>query len=155
MSLRSKPAPTVITVRPTHIRAGVPSHTPTDDFHHRFRRPIIATATTTLCTWLAYIITSQFSMRVAFYVAMMGMCATGIILYRELFRTGLARNRIVGALIVLITLPLPAVFTFSPLSALGLNPNVFAAVSLGLAIGWMAHVLNIFNAGEPPCSLDA
>jgi uncharacterized membrane protein YeaQ/YmgE (transglycosylase-associated protein family) len=58
---------------------------------------------------------------------------------------------IVGALIVLATLPLPAVFTHTPLSIFGLSSNHFGAISLGLAIGWFASALSRFNKGEPPC----
>lgn len=152
MSLPTRSTPAVITVRPTHVGTGGPQPAPPpDDFHHRLKRPFTIAIYMALGTWIAHLIVSGFDSAAAFWVAIAGMCATGLILYRELRKAGAILNWIVGALIVLTTLPLPAIFTHTPLSIFGLSSSHFGAISLGLAISWFAHALSRINKGEPPC----
>ena len=81
------------------------------------------------------------------------MLATGMILNRQLLRSGLVPNRIVGGALVLVTTPLPVAFSIAPF--LQVSPTLLAAISAGMAVGWLGHALGLLKKGDVPCTTAA
>ncbi|GAB2503112.1 hypothetical protein GCM10027084_16940 [Pseudoxanthomonas sangjuensis] len=146
MSLDKKSEPVVITVRPTIISTGKPGPSDLDVWHSRFTRPIVIAATMSVGAWL--------TSGISFWIAALAMLAMGTVFYRELLRAGLIFNRIVGAVLVLGALLLPAILMLlAQLRAI--DPTfifLLAVLNVGLGIGWIAHAMGLFKGGEPPCA---
>lgn len=166
MSLPRNRKPTVLTVRPTNVTtnkrqpetvvirphsAGLESMAA---WNARFVPAVLAGGGLAIATWLASFTASYTSITASFWIGLIGLLATGAVIYRELFRAGLIPRRIVGVCVALAPLLLAGVFKVLSLLAGLLNlpsfhfisPVYVAAIGFGLAIGSAAHCLGLLTA---------
>ncbi len=153
MSTDKSKAPVVITIKPTRITTTSMEPRGSDTWHSRFARPIVAATFMACITWIASSAVSLIDTSASSWIGIAGMLATGMMLYRELLRSGLVLNRIVGGALVLVTIPLPIAFSVAPF--LQVSPTLLAAISAGMAIGWLGHALGLIKKGEVPCTTAA
>ena len=153
MSTNKNKAPVVVAIKPTRIVTISTEPRGSDTWHILFVRPIVAAALMAGITWIASSIGSLVDTSTSFWIGIAGMLATGVTLYRELLRSGLVPNRIIGGALVLVTIPLPIVFSLAPF--LQISPMLLAAISTGMAIGWLGHALGLLKKGEVPCTTAA
>ena len=153
MSTDKNKAPAVITIAPTRITTISMEQNGSDAWHSRFVRPIVAATVMAGITCVVSITASLVDTSASFWIGIAGMLATGMILYRQLLRSGLVPNRIVGGALVLVTTPLPVAFSIAPL--LQVSPTLLAAISAGMAVGWLGHALGLLKKGDAPCTTAA
>lgn len=153
MSTDKNKAPAVITIAPTRITTISMEQNGCDTWHSRFVRPIVVATVMAGITWVVSVTASLVDTSASFWIGIAGMTATGLILYRELLRSGLVLNRIVGGALVLVTTPLPVAFSIAPF--LQVSPTLLAAISVGMAVGWLGHALGLLKTGDVPCTTAA
>lgn len=166
MSLPRKRKPTVLTVRPTNVTtrkrqpetAVIQPHGAGNEsiaaWNARFTPAILVGGGLAIATWLASFAASYASTTASFWIGLLGLLATGAMIYRELFRAGLIPHWIVGVCVALAPLLLAGVFKIlSVLLASFLNlpsfhfisPAFVAAIGVGLVIGAAAHCLGLLT----------
>lgn len=165
MSIPKKRKPTVLTVRPINVTtrkrqpetAVIRPHSVGPEsmavWNARFTPAVLAGFGLALATWLASFAASYASTTASFWIGLLGLLATGAVIYRELFRAGLIPRRIVGVCVALAPLLLAGVFKVQPLLASLLNlpsvhfisPVFVAAIGFGLVIGAAAHCMGLLT----------
>lgn len=168
MSLPRKRKPTVLTVRPTNVTTqkrqpetvAIRPHSAGPEsmaaWNARFVPAILAGGGLAIATWLASFVASYASITASFWIGVLGLLATGAVIYRELFRAGLIPRRIVGICIALAPLLLAGIFKVLSLLAGLLNflsfhfisPAFLAAIGFGLVVGAAAHCLGLLTAAH-------
>lgn len=168
MSLPRKRKPTVLTVRPTNVTTKkrqpetvvIRPHSAAPEsmaaWNARFVSAVLAGGGLAIATWLASFTASYASITASFWIGLIGLLATGAVIYRELFRAGLIPRRIVGVYVALAPLLLAGVFKVLSLLAGLLNlpsfhfisPVYVAAIGFGLAIGSASHCLGLLTAAH-------
>lgn len=166
MSLPRKRKPTVLTVRPTHITTkkrqpetvAIRPHSVGSEsiaaWNAKFTPAILAGGGLAIAIWLASFAASYVSTTASFWIGLLGLLATGAVIYRELFRAGLIPHWIVGVCVALAPLLLAGAFKILSLllaSLLNLpsfhfiSPVFVAAIGFGLVIGATAHCLDLLT----------
>ncbi len=153
MSTDKSRAPAVITIKPTRITTTSMEPRGSETWHSRFVRPVVTAIVMAGITWIASSTVSLMDTSAGSWIGITGMLATGTILYRELLRSGLILNRIVGGALVLVTTPLPVASSIAPF--LQVSPTLLAAISAGMAVGWLGHALGLLKKGDVPCTTAA
>ena len=124
------------------------------DWNARFIPAIVAGGSLGIATWLASSAVSYINPTAGFWIGLLGLLATGMVIYRELFRAGLIPRRIVGVCVALapillagvlkiLSLLLASLFNFPSFQFV--SPVFVATVGFGLVIGAAAHCLGLLT----------
>ena len=164
MSLPKKRKPTVLTVRPTNVTTrkrqpetavllpyGVGPESMAA-WNARFMPAVFAGGGLAIATWLVSFATSYASTTASFWISLLGLLATGAVIYRQLFRAGLIPRRFVGVCVALapflltgalkvLSLLLAGIFNLPSFQLI--NPVFVATIGFGLVIGAAAHCLGL------------